>query len=42
MLPNEYLNLDLNEKAFVVGAIDIKVETEKKEMKKARAKGKKR
>jgi len=38
MLPNEYLKLDINERAFVVAAINIKIEAEKKEAKKAKAK----
>ena len=31
MMPSEYCNLDMNEKAFIIAAIQIKAEHEKKE-----------
>lgn len=38
MLPSTFLNLDENEKAFVIAAIQIKTENEKKEMAKVKKK----
>nr|DAT81545.1 MAG TPA: hypothetical protein [Caudoviricetes sp.] len=40
--PSYFVNLDENEKAFVIAAIDIRVEKEREEQKKAEAKMKKR
>jgi hypothetical protein len=34
MLPHDFLNLPQKEKAFIMAAIDIRVEEEKKEQKK--------
>lgn len=34
MLPSEFIELEPNEKAFIIAAIDIRVEEEKKEAKK--------
>ena len=34
MLPSTFLSLPVNEKAFIVAAIDIRVEAEKEEAKK--------
>jgi len=43
MLPSQFLSLDRYEKAFIIASIDIKVEKEQKEMKKAqKSKGKRR
>lgn len=40
MLPSQYLSLDVQEKAFIVAAINIKIEKEKEEAKKLKAKSK--
>jgi hypothetical protein len=40
MLPSQYLNLDRYEKAFIIGAIQIKTENEKKQADKMKKKGK--
>lgn len=40
MLPSTYLNLPREEKAFVIAAIDIKIENEKKQAKEMKRKGK--
>lgn len=37
MLPSEFLSLDRYERAFVIAAIDIKVEKEKKEAEKIKS-----
>lgn len=44
MLPSQFLSLDVNERAFIVAAINIKIEKDKEEAKKlkSRSKGKKR
>lgn len=42
MLPSQFLSLDINERAFIVAAIDIKIEKEKEEAKKIKAKSKRR
>ena len=42
ILPSTYLNMDVQEKAFVVAAIQIKMENDKKQKKKAEAKVKKK
>ena len=42
MLPSQYLNLSLEEKAFVEASILLKIEKEAKEAKKLGKKGKKR
>jgi len=34
MLPSQFLNLDQTEKAFLIAAIDLKLEAEKKEQSK--------
>jgi hypothetical protein len=31
ILPSQFLNLDQTEKAFIIAAIDLKIEAEKKE-----------
>lgn len=40
MLPSTFCGLDSYEKAFVIASIDIKIENEKKEAKKAKQKRK--
>lgn len=40
MLPSQFLSLDINERAFIVAAINIKTEKEKEEAKKLKAKSK--
>lgn len=40
MLPSTFVNLDPYEKAFIIASIDIKVENEKKERKRAEKKRK--
>ncbi|WP_346697888.1 hypothetical protein [Thomasclavelia spiroformis] len=40
MLPSDFLALDINERAFIIAAIDIKIEKEKEEAKKLKAKSK--
>lgn len=42
MLPSTFLNMDVQEKAFVIAAIQIKMENDKKQKKKAEAKAKKK
>lgn len=42
MLPSEFSNLPKNEKAFIIAAIDIKIEQEKQEAKKIKVKSKKK
>lgn len=42
MLPSQFVNLPRNEKAFIVAAIQLKIEHEKAEEKKMKAKQKKR
>jgi len=42
MLPSTFLNLPLNEKAFIIAAIDIKVKEEKSKTKNISKKGKAR
>lgn len=37
MLPSEFLSLDRYERAFIIAAIDIKVEKEKKEAEKLKS-----
>lgn len=36
MLPSQFIDLDLEEKAFIIAAIDLKLEEEKKQAKKAK------
>jgi len=38
MLPSQYLNLDRKEKAVIIGFIQIKAESDKKEAKKINSK----
>lgn len=38
MLPSTFISLSAEEKAFVIAAIDLKVETEKKQMDEAKRK----
>ena len=38
MLPSTYLNLEAEEKAFIIAAIQLKVEAEKKEQAKMKKK----
>ncbi|HAB60565.1 MAG TPA: hypothetical protein DCE48_07655 [Lachnospiraceae bacterium] len=40
ILPSEFINLDDNEKAFVIASIRVKIEDEKKEQEKAKRKSK--
>jgi hypothetical protein len=40
MLPSQFINLTKEEKAFIIAAIQIKAENEKKEAKKMKAKKK--
>jgi len=42
ILPSDYMNLERREKAFVVAAIQARLEAEKKEMSKKPKKGKRR
>ena len=42
ILPSTYLEMDVQERAFVVAAIQIKMENDKKQKKKAEAKAKKK
>lgn len=42
MLPSKYLKLDRYEKAFIIAAIDMKLEKDKKEADKIKRKRKKR
>lgn len=42
MLPSQFLSLDRYEKAFVIAAIDVKVEAEKKKEKELKSKSKRR
>ena len=42
ILPSQFLEMDEQEKAFVIAAIKIKVENDKKEKKKAESKAKKK
>lgn len=41
MLPSQFLSLDVNERAFVIAAINIKIEKEKEEAKKMKAQNRK-
>lgn len=41
-MPSTYLEMDVQERAFVVAAIQIKMENDKKQKKKAEAKAKKK
>jgi hypothetical protein len=41
MLPSQFLSLDVNERAFVIAAINIKIEKEKEEAKKMKAQSRK-
>ena len=41
MLPSQFLSLPVNERAFIVAAIDIKIEKEKEEAKKMKAQSRK-
>jgi len=38
MLPSTFLSLDSQEKAFIIACIDLKIEADKKQMKKAQRK----
>lgn len=40
-MPSEFLNMDTQEKAFIIASIDIKVENDKKERKRAESQSKK-
>lgn len=42
MLPSQYLNLDEEEKAFVIAAIQIKIDNDKKKQKELEKKVKKK
>lgn len=42
MLPSKFMNLDKQEKAFVVAAIQIKIENDKKKEKEVARKAKKK
>ena len=41
MLPSQFIELDIQEKAFVIAAIQIKIDSEKKKQKEAERKAKK-
>jgi hypothetical protein len=41
LLPSQFLNLPKNERAFIIASIQLKIEHEKKEEKKMKAKRKK-
>lgn len=41
MLPSQFLSLDIQEQAFIVAAINIKIEKEKEEAKKIKAQNRK-
>ena len=41
MLPSQFLNLDPQEKAFVIAAIDMKIDAEKKQAAEIKRKSKK-
>ncbi|MBP5426832.1 MAG: hypothetical protein J6Y29_02930 [Clostridiales bacterium] len=40
ILPSQFINLPVNEKAFIVASIQLKIEHDKKEAKKIKAKRK--
>ncbi len=42
MLPSQYMNLDDEEKAFVIAAIQVKIESDKKKQKEMERKAKKK
>ena len=42
MLPSQFLNLPLNERAFIIAAIQLKIEHDKEEEKKIKSKKRKR
>ena len=42
MLPSKFLSLSDEEKAFIIASIDVKIDHEKEEAKKMKAKSKKR
>jgi len=42
MLPSQFMELDEHEKAFVIAAIQIKIDTEKKRAKEAERKSKRK
>lgn len=42
VLPSVFLEMDEQEKAFIIAAIDIKIENDKKEKKRAEAKAKRK
>lgn len=42
MLPSQYMNLDEEEKAFVIAAIQIKIENDRKKQKELERKSKKK
>nr|DAU10369.1 MAG TPA: hypothetical protein [Caudoviricetes sp.] len=42
MLPSQYISLDENEKAFIIAAIQIKIDAEKKKAKEMERKSKKK
>lgn len=42
MLPSQYMNLDQEEKAFVIAAIQIKIESDKKRQNEMERKAKKK
>lgn len=41
-MPSAWVEMDMPEKAFIIASIDIKIETEKKERKKAEREAKRR
>ena len=42
LLPSQFVNLPINEKAFVVAAIQLKIDHDKQEEKKMKAKSRKK
>ena len=42
MLPSEFLSLSMEEKAFIIAAIDLKIEAEKKQAKEIESKSKRK
>ena len=40
MLPDEYINLDRQSKAFIIASLEVRRDAEDKEMKKAKSKAK--
>ena len=42
MLPSQYIQLERSEKAFIIAAIQIKIESDKKKAEEAKAKAKRK